>query len=56
MDKSVEKLSGGGFGGPGGGFSDRKSSGKPLLRLRLKRSPPGPPKSPGPPQLPPDRF
>ena len=37
-------VPGGGFGGPGGGFSSR-SSGKPLLLLRLNKPPPGPPKS-----------
>ena len=30
---------GGGLGGPGGGFSDSRSSGKPLLLLRLKKPP-----------------
>ena len=40
---------GAGFGGPGGGFSGSRSSGKPLLLLRLKKPPPGPPKpAPGP--------
>ena len=43
---------GNGFGGPGGGFSGNRSSGKPLLLLRLKKTPPGPPKPPpGPPKL-----
>ena len=41
---------GGGFGAPGGGFSGSRSSGKPLLLLRLKKPPLGPPKPPpGPP-------
>ena len=45
---------GGGFGAPGGGFSGSRSSGKPLLLLRLKKPPPGPPKPPpGPPKPPP---
>ena len=45
---------GAGFGGPGGGFSISRSSGKPLLLLRLKKPPPGPPKpAPGPQELPP---
>ena len=45
---------GGGFGGPAGGFSDSKGSGKPLLLLRLKKPPPGPPKpAPGPQKPPP---
>ena len=35
---------GGGFGGPGGGLNGRRSSGKPLLLLRFKKPPPGPPK------------
>ena len=30
---------GAGFGGPGGGFSGSRSSGKPLLLLRLKNHP-----------------
>ena len=30
---------GGGFGAPGDGFSDSRSSGKPLLLLRLKKNP-----------------
>ena len=30
---------GGGFGAPGGGFNDSRSSGKPLLLLRLKNHP-----------------
>ena len=30
---------GGGFGAPGGGFSGSRSSGKPLLLLRLKNHP-----------------
>ena len=47
-----------GFGGPGGGFGGfqvgSKSSGKPLLLLRLKKPPPGPPKpAPGPQKPPP---
>ena len=37
---------GGGFGGPEGGFSDSRSSGKPLLLLRLKKPPPGAPTPP----------
>ena len=42
---------GGGFGGPGGGLNGNRSSGKPLLLLRLKKPPPGPPKPPpGPPK------
>ena len=42
----------GGFGGPGGGFSGSRSSGKLLLLLRLKKPPPGPPKPPpGPPTM-----
>ena len=42
---------GGGFGAPGGGFSGSRSSGKPLLLLRLKKPPPGAPKPPpGPPK------
>ena len=41
---------GAGFGGPGGGFSGSRSSGKPLLLLRLKKPPPGLQKPvPGPP-------
>ena len=41
---------GAGFGGPGGGFSGSRSSGKPLLLLKLKKPPPGPAKPlPGPP-------
>ena len=48
---------GGGFGAPGGGFSGSRSSGKPLLLLRLKKPPPGPPKPPpGPPKPPPGAF
>ena len=44
---------GGGFGGPRGGLNDSRSSGKPLLLLRLKKPPPGPPKPPpGPPKPP----
>ena len=44
---------GGGFGGPGGGLNDSRSSGKPLLLLRFKKPPPGPPKPPpGPPKPP----
>ena len=44
---------GGGFGGPGGGLNGRRSSGKPLLLLRFKKPPPGPPKPPpGPPKPP----
>ena len=40
-----------GFCGPGGGFSGNRSSGKPLLLLRLKKPPPGAPKPPpGPPK------
>ena len=43
-----------GFCSPGGGFSDSRSSGKPLLLLRLKKPPPGPPKpAPGPQKPPP---
>ena len=30
---------GAGFGGPGGGFSGSRSSGKPLLLLRLNKHP-----------------
>ena len=42
-----------GFGGPGGGFNGNRSGGKPLLLLRLKKPPPGPPKPrPGPPKPP----
>ena len=37
---------GGGFRGPGGGFSKNRSSGKPLLLQKLKKPPPGPPKPP----------
>ena len=41
---------GSGFGGPGGGFNTGRSSGKPLLLLRLKKTPPGLQKPvPGPP-------
>ena len=48
---------GGGFGGPGGGFNSNRSSGKPLLRLLLRKPPPGPPKpQPGPPTPPPGQF
>ena len=32
---------GNGFGGPGGGFSGNRNSGKPLLLLRLEKPPPG---------------
>ena len=46
-------VPGGGFGGPGGGFNVDRSSGKPLLLLRLKSHPPGPQKpAPGPPEPP----
>ena len=48
---------GGGFGGPEGGFSDSRGSGKPLLLLRLKKPPSGPPKPlPGPPGPPRGSF
>ena len=44
---------GGGFGGPKGGLNDNRSSGKPLLLLRFKQPPQGPPKPPpGPPKPP----
>ena len=44
---------GGGLGGPGGGLNGSRSSGKPLLLLRFKKPPPGPPKPPpGPPKPP----
>ena len=43
---------GAGFGGPGGGVSDNRSSGKPLLLLRLKNHPPGAPKPPPGPRKP----
>ena len=63
VDKSVEKLSGGGcgdpgggFGGPGGGFSDSRSSGKPLLLLRLKNHPRTTNTTTRPPQPLPDSF
>ena len=47
---------GGGFGAPGGGFSDNRSGGKPPLLLRLKKPPPGAPKPPpGPPKHLPNR-
>ena len=36
-----------GFGDPGGGSRKNRSSGKPLLPLRLTTTPPGPPKPPG---------
>ena len=36
----------GGFGDPGGGLNGNRSSGKPLLLLRLKKPPPGPPTPP----------
>ena len=43
-----------GFCSPGGGFSGSRSSGKPLLLLRLKEPPPGLQKPvPGPPGPPP---
>ena len=41
---------GGGFGASGGGFGGSRSSGKPPLLLRLKKTPPGAPKPPGPPK------
>ena len=37
---------GGGLGGPGGGLNGNRSSGTPLLLLRLKKPSPGPPKQP----------
>ena len=46
--KSVANTSGGGFGdvfgGPEGGLSDSRGSGKPLLLLRFQKAPSGPPK------------
>ena len=48
---------GGGFGGPGGGLNGNRSSGKPLLLLRLKKPPPGRQKPvPGPPGPPRDSL
>ena len=48
---------GGGFGGLGGGVNSNRSSGKPLLLLLQKKTPPGPPKPPpGPPKSPPGQL
>ena len=37
----------GGFGGPGGGFSYNRNSGKATTATTTKKPPPGPPKPPG---------
>ena len=37
----------GGFGGPGGGFSHNRNSGKAATATTIKRPPLGPPKPPG---------
>ena len=40
-------LPGCGFGGPGGGFSNDRNSGKANAATTTKKPPPGPPKPPG---------
>ena len=37
----------GGFGGPGGVFSNNRNSGKATTATTTKKTPPGPPKPPG---------
>ena len=37
----------GGFGGPGGGFSNDRNSGKATTATKTKKPLPGPPKPPG---------
>ena len=37
----------GGFGGPGGGFSDNRNSGKATTATTMKKTHPGPPKPSG---------